>query len=186
MFWKCGSDLIKSCLKKGQKAGKDACFMGFENDGNVNENSVEDIVSKYRPNLSKITPYLNWLKDNMSNEVAQSYSNSDLKSLPFPVYDSNLLSFVKAVQETDLLDRNYVYVYSRNHLNSAKDELSFIQDADIRNMDDLAGILSKYILTGMTKGTVWAEGVHNGVLYNVVRKMDELVKFWGCEDQSRI
>ncbi|WP_024867023.1 hypothetical protein [Butyrivibrio sp. FCS014] len=155
--------------------------MSIENDNNVNENSVEDIVSRYRPELSKLVPYLNWLKDNASNDVAQSYSNSELKSMPFPVYDSNLLAFVKAAQNTNLLDRNYVYVYSRNRLNTAKDELSFIQNAQISNMDDLAGILSKYILSGMTKGTVWAEGVRNGVLYNVVRKMDELVKFWGQE-----
>ena len=152
--------------------------MGIENDGSVNENSVEDIVSRYRPELSKITPYLNWLKDNASHEVAQSYSNNDLKSMPFPVYDSNLLAFVKAAQTTNLIDRNYVYVYSRNRLNSAKDELSFIQDAQITDIDDLAGILSKYILSGMTKGTVWAEGVRNGVLYNVVKKMDDLCRFW--------
>ncbi|MBE5826807.1 MAG: hypothetical protein E7307_09240 [Butyrivibrio sp.] len=155
--------------------------MSIENDNNVNENSVEDIVSRYRPELSKLVPYLNWLRDNASNQVAQSYSNSELKSMPFPVYDSNLLGFVKAAQNTNLLDRNYVYVYSRNRLSSAKDELSFIQDAQISNMDDLAGILSKYILSGMTKGSVWAEGVRNGVLYNVVKKMDELVKFWGQE-----
>jgi hypothetical protein len=101
--------------------------------------------------------------------------------MPFPVYDSNLLAFVKAAQSTNLLDRNYVYVYTRNHLNSAKDEILFIQDAQITDMDDLAGILSKYILTGMTKGSVWAEGVYNGVLYLVVKKMDELCKFWGQE-----
>ena len=155
--------------------------MSIENDNNVNENSVEDIVSRYRPELTKLVPYLNWLKNNAANDVAQSYSNSELKSMPFPVYDSNLLAFVKAAQTTNLLDRNYVYVYSRNRLNNAKDELNFIQNATITNMDDLAGILSKYILSGMTKGTVWAEGVRNGVLYNVVYKMDELVRFWGQE-----
>lgn len=155
--------------------------MSVENDNNVNENSVEDIVSRYRPELEKIVPYVRWLKDNSKHDVAQSYSNSDLKSMPFPVYDSNLLAFVKACQTTNLLDRNYVYVYSRNHLNSAKDEIAFIQDASITDMDDLAGILSKYILGGMTKGTVWAEGVYNGVLCLVVEKMDELCKFWGME-----
>ena len=67
-------------------------------------------------------------------------------------------------------------------MNTAKDELLFIHDAEIRDMDDLAGILSKYILSGMTKGTVWAEGVHNGVLYNVVKKMDELCRIWGREN----
>ena len=155
--------------------------MTMENDGSVNENSVEDIVLRYRPELDKLVPYLNWLKDNASNEVAQSYSNSELKSMPFPVYDSTLLSFVKAAQNTTLIDRNYVYVYSKHRINSAKDELMLINDAQITDIDDLAGILSKYILTGMTKGSVWAEGVRNGVLYNVVKKMDELVTFWAVK-----
>ncbi len=154
--------------------------MGY--DGNdVNENSIEDIVARYRPELDKITPYLGWLRDNIQAEVAQKYSNSDLKSIPFPVYNSNLLAFVKACQTTNLLDRNYVYVYSRNRMNSFKDELLFISDAQIKDMDDLAGILSKYILSGMTKGSVWAEGVRNGVMYAAVKKMDDLVKFWGSE-----
>ena len=155
--------------------------MGNDNDSNINENSIEDIVSRYRPELTKITPYLNWLRDNAKANVATEYSNSDLKSIPFPVYDSNLLAFVKAAQSTNLLDRNYVYVYSRNRLNTPKDEIAFIQNAEIRNMDDLSGILSKYVLGGMTKGTLWAEGVHNGVLYKVVEKMDYLCRFWGQE-----
>ncbi|MBQ9301941.1 hypothetical protein [Butyrivibrio sp.] len=155
--------------------------MSIQNDGSVNENSVEDIVSRYRPEVDKLLPYVRWLQDNAKSEVAQSYSNSDLKSMPFPVYDSNLLMFVKAAQNTNLLDRNYVYVYSRNHLNSAKDELMFIREAQIMDMDDLAGILSKYILTGMTKGTVWAEGVYNGVLFQVVSKMDELLNYWSSK-----
>ena len=155
--------------------------MDIQNDKSVNENSVEDIVSRYRPEVDKLLPYVRWLQDNAKSEVAQSYSNSDLKSMPFPVYDSNLLSFVKAAQNTNLLDRNYVYVYTRNHLNSAKDELLFIKDAQIMDMDDLAGILSKYILSGVTKGTVWAEGVYNGVLYQVVNKMDELLNYWSAK-----
>jgi len=155
--------------------------MSIQNDGSVNENSVEDIVSRYRPEVDKLLPYVRWLQDNAKSEVAQSYSNGDLKSMPFPVYDSNLLMFVKAAQNTNLIDRNYVYVYSRNHLNSAKDELMFISEAQIMDMDDLAGILSKYILTGMTKGTVWAEGVYNGVLFQVVSKMDELLNYWSSK-----
>lgn len=158
--------------------------MGTDNDGNINENSVEDIVSRYRPELDKIIPYLGWLGNNAQTEVVQKYSNSNLKSIPFPVYDSNLLAFVKACQTTNLLDRNYVYVYSRNKINSPKDELLFISDAQITDMDDLAGILSSYILRGMTKGSVWSEGVRNGVLYHTVKKMDDLVKYWSGEKSS--
>lgn len=153
----------------------------MENDRTFNENSIEDIVSRYRPEVDKLMPHLHWLKENAKHEVAQSYSNSDLKSMPFPIYDSNLLAFVKAAQSTNLLDRNYVYVYTRNRLANAKDEILFIQNAEIKDMDDLAGILSKHILSGMTKGTVWAEGVYNGVLYMVVNKMDELLKMWSVK-----
>ena len=46
-------------------------------------------------------------------------------------------------------------------------------------MGDLAGIISGYILRGMTKGSVWSEGVHNKVLYSVIAKMQELITFWG-------
>lgn len=158
--------------------------MGMDNDGTFNENSVEDIVGRYRPELDKLLPYLGWLQRNMKVEVAQSYSNSELKSIPFPVYDSNLLGFVKACQSTNLLDRNYVYVYSRNRIANAKDELLFIADAQITDMDDLSGILSSYILRGMTKGSVWSEGVRNGVLYHTVKKMDDLVKYWSGEKSS--
>ncbi|MEE3495379.1 MAG: hypothetical protein VZR06_09465 [Butyrivibrio sp.] len=153
--------------------------MSLENDNNVNEGSVEDVVERYRPEIQKLTPFLKWLRNSARIDVAQTYSNSELNNtMSIPVYDSNLLAFVKAAQSTNLLDRNYVYVYSRNRLRDYRDELLFIDRAGITDMDDLAGILSKYILSGMTKGSVWAEGVKNGVLYTVVTKMDELVKFW--------
>lgn len=154
--------------------------MGIENDSSVNENSTADIVNKYRNDVSMLTPYLPWLLEHADTSVSESYSSDELShSISFPVYDSTLLSFVKKAQETKLLDRNYVYVYSRNHLSSAADELSFIKNAQIQDMGDLAGIISGYILRGMTKGSVWSEGVHNKVLYSVIAKMQELITFWG-------
>ena len=149
-------------------------------EGKDGENSVEDIVSRYKDDVATLTPYMNWLKEHTSQQVAESYSNSELsRSMPFPVYDSNLLSFVKQAQQTNMINRNYTYVYTRNHIVTYKDELLFISDADIMDMDDLAGILSRYILEGQTKGTVWAEGVYTGVLYQLVYKMDDLIHFWG-------
>ena len=43
--------------KNGAKPEGERRSMGFENDGSVNENSVEDIVLRYRPELDKIVPY---------------------------------------------------------------------------------------------------------------------------------
>ena len=148
-------------------------------EGKDGENSVEDIISRYKDDVATLAPYINWLKEHTNQQVAENYSNSELKSIPFPVYDSELLGFVKQAQQTNMINRNYTYVYTRNHIHSIKDELLFIEDAEIMDMDDLAGILSRYILEGQTKGTVWSEGVSTGVLYKLVYKMDDLIHFWG-------
>ncbi len=146
------------------------------------ENSIEDIVSRYRADVASLVPYLPWLEQHKSAPVAESYGGDRLShSISFPVYDSTLLGFVKQAQRTNFLDRNYVYVYSRNHLQTVEDELKFIQNAGIQDMGDLAGILSKYVMTGMTKGSAWTEGVHSGIFYNVISKMQELLQFWGAE-----
>ncbi|MCR5343974.1 MAG: hypothetical protein K6E70_11515 [Butyrivibrio sp.] len=149
-------------------------------EGKDGENSVEDIISRYKDDVATLAPYISWLKEHTKQQVAETYSNNELaKSIPFPVYDSELLSFVKQAQQTNMIDRNYSYVYRRNHIATYKDELIFIKDAEIMDMDDLAGILSRYILEGQTKGTVWAEGVYTGVLYELIFKMDDLIHFWG-------
>ncbi|MCR5657021.1 MAG: hypothetical protein K6G06_06105 [Butyrivibrio sp.] len=149
-------------------------------EGKEGENSVEDIVSRYKDDVQTLVKYSDWLKEHTQAQVAESYSNSELSnSMPFPVYDSMLLSFVKAAQQTGMMNRNYHYVFTRNHLTNYKDELEFIRRAEITDMDDLAGILSKYILEGQTKGTTWAQGVYTGVLFSVVDKMRELLHEWG-------
>ena len=53
-----------------------------------------------------------------------------------------------------------------------------IERATIREMDVLKGILSKYILGGMTKGRVWTEGVANGSILKVLLKMKEILEYW--------
>lgn len=144
------------------------------------ENSVEDIIARYKDDVETLVPYIGWLKEHTNQQVAQSYSNSEMsQSMSFPVYDSTLLSFVKVCQQTGMMNRNYHYVLVRNHLNNYKDELAFINRAEIMQMDDLAGILSEYILEGQVKGSKWAEGVATGVLYHVVDKMQELLHYWG-------
>ena len=88
------------------------------------------------------------------------------------------MSFIKEAKNTGLMNRNYVYTYSRNHLRTVQDEQSFIDKATIRNMRELSDILSKYVLLGMTKSVVWREGVENRIFLNVITKMKDLVEFW--------
>ena len=91
------------------------------------------------------------------------------------------MSFVKEARNTCFMDRNYVYVYSRKQLKTVKDEMRLIKNATIRDMDDLAGILSHYVLGGQTKARLWSEGVTFGVYFAVLTKMKELIEFWDGE-----
>ena len=145
--------------------------------------SNEEIVEYYRQDAVKLFRYINWLESKNGQRVSSVYGADGIatNSVPFPVYDSTLLSFVKEAENTCFMDRNHVYVYSRNRLNSAKDELRLIQNATIREMDDLAGILSHYIMGGRTKAKLWSEGVTTGVYYALLTKMKTLIEYWDGE-----
>ena len=157
--------------------------MEYGNAGATGENSVEDMIARFKEPLKMLIPYLGWLEENMDKEVAQSYSGSELKnSIPFPVYDSTLLSFVKTAQATGMMDRNWPYVFTRNKIRTLKDEREFIDNAQVQDMEDLFGIIAKYVLSGMTRGGAWGEGVRCGSMYYAIVKMRELMHYWGERD----
>ena len=68
--------------------------------------------------------------------MAETFEGSGIKgsSITFPVYDGTLMSFIKDVQRTTLLDRNYPYIYSRNRMRTLQDELRMIERASIMDM----------------------------------------------------
>ncbi|MDE7339054.1 MAG: hypothetical protein K2N80_00640 [Lachnospiraceae bacterium] len=138
------------------------------------------VVQEYKADVEKLIRYLPWLEEKSGSSVSETYSGSGIgeHSIAFPVYDSMLLGFVKEVQRTNLLDRNYRYIYSRNRIVTQKDELRAISNSDITRMDILKGILSKYVMGGMTKGRMWTEAVQNRIFLNIVKKMKENLEFW--------
>lgn len=138
------------------------------------------VVDEYRPDVERLVRYLPWLEQKAGGNVSENYTGSGIgeNSISFPVYDSTLLSFIKEVQRTTLLDRNYQYIYSRNRIKTLEDELRAISQADITHMDILKGILSKYVMGGMTKGRLWSDAVKNRVFLNCVQKMKENLEFW--------
>ncbi len=154
----------------------------LELSGNKKEDHAycRSLAERYRSDVKIMVRYIPWLESKAGQETSQTYEGQDLSknSMTFPVYDGTLMSFVKDVQRTTILSRNYFYVYSRNHLRTAEDEKKFIASASIMEMDGLTGILSKYIYEGMTKGHVWSDGVKNGVFLSVIRKMKENIEFW--------
>ena len=138
------------------------------------------VVNEYRKDVERLVRYLPWLEEKAGSKVYETYTGSGIEenSIPFPIFDSTLMGFVKEVQRTKLLDRNYPYLYSKYWIKTVKDELKMIAKADITQMDVLKGILSKYVMGGMTKGRLWTEAVQNGIFFHVVKKMKENIEFW--------
>ena len=63
-------------------------------------------------------------------------------------------------------------------MRTLQDELRMIDRASIMDMDILKGILSKYVLGGMTKARLWSEAVYNSIFLKVIRKMKDNLEFW--------
>ncbi len=148
----------------------------------------QQVVNEYRPDVEKLARYLPWLESKLGTSVQQNYSGSGIEknSISFPVYDSTLMSFVKEAQRTKLMDRNYRYVYSRCRIRTLQDELQIIEKCTIREMGVLKGILSRYVMEGMTKGRMWSEAVEKGIFLYVLRRMKSNLDFWDTPVQTRV
>ena len=89
-----------------------------------NENEyLEELMKKYRDisqSLLRYIPYFEQKKGQKNYQIYQGEQNTN--SVAIPVYESTLLSFVKEVQRTGLVDRNYVYALSRNGIRTHEDE----------------------------------------------------------------
>lgn len=146
----------------------------------TNQLSNEEIVDYFRQDAEKLFRYLPWLEGKSGHAICNIFKEEGIaqNSVAFPVYDSTLLQFVKEAEGTRFMDRNHVYVYSRNQLKTCQDELRLIEKATLRDMEQLGGILSHYILKGRTKALLWSEGVQNGVYLALLRKMKEIFDFW--------
>lgn len=138
-----------------------------------------ELVEQYKSDVELLIRYLPWLKEKAGKQIYENYSGDGISehSVSFPVYDSTLMALVKDAQRTGFMDRNHVYVYTRNRLKTAKDEIAFVGNCNLEEMGSLGCILSHYIMGGMTKGTVWTQGVENGVLYETIYRMYEIIKF---------
>lgn len=140
----------------------------------------EQMIAEYREEVEKYIKYIPWLQQKAGIEVSSIYKGDNITahSVAFPVYDGTLMNFVKEMSKSKFMDRNYPYVYSRNGIHNVRDEKRMIEKATIRDMGILGGILSKYVLGGMTKGTLWSEAVTEGIFLDVLLKMKEVVEFW--------
>lgn len=138
------------------------------------------ILEEYKQSVKPLLVYLPWLEQHSGRSAVSIYGSDGIKenSLSFPVYDSNLIRFVKEAEKTTLMDRNYRYVYSRNRLESHEDERLLIHKATWRDWDKLRGILSRYVLGGRTKAVLWSQAVKEDIFYLVLLQMKEIAELW--------
>lgn len=160
--------------------------LGIQGDRNMEkeQSNYKILADRYKADVMKLAAYIPWLEQNTGKRVSSVYeSNGELHgSITFPVYEGTLLQIIKTARNTQFMNRNYVYVYSRNHIKTVADELKMINKSSAKEFDILIGILSKYVLLGMTKSTLWSTGVTEGVFLNLFTKMKEIIDFW-CQKQ---
>lgn len=134
----------------------------------------------YRADVELLVTYIPWLESKVGQVVSKAYEGDETakSTFSFPVYDTMLLNFVNDASRTGLMDDNYSYTYSQYFIKNHEDELKAIEGADIKHVDILCGILSKYVKGGMTKGALWTQAVEEGTFLEVVKKLRSLSELW--------
>ncbi|MCR5311435.1 MAG: DUF6508 domain-containing protein [Lachnospiraceae bacterium] len=137
-------------------------------------------LGEYREDVEKLLKYLPWLEQKAGNIVSRIYDEDGLSgtTISFPVYDSTLMNFINEATASGLMDDNYHYAYSRNSIHNVADEKAAIERATVADSEVLTGILSRYVLGGRTKGTLWSEGVSEGIFLLILKKMKKLLEIW--------
>ena len=87
-------------------------------------------------------------------------------------YEPTLLAFVKEAKNSTFLDRNYPYVFTRNHIKSPADSRNMIESAKLTDIDILRGILSKYVIEGSYRSSCWIEAVNEDIFLLILKKFE--------------
>lgn len=146
----------------------------------MDKDYMRQLAEKNKRELEPLLKYLTWLEKNKGSKASTNYDGRENgnNTMSFPIYDSTLLSFVKEAGKTTLMDKNYVYVYSRLCLQTPADEKQAIERASLQDWNVLCGILTKYVRGGMTQSYLWTQGMEEGIFYLVIAKMKEVVEYW--------
>ena len=158
-----------TCLRRGNRVKME------------NENIYrQELIGKYRQAIEGMFRYIPWLEQKTGEKLFHNYSGEEKleKSIPVPVYDSTLLGFVKDMQKTGMMDRNYVYTYSHYGIRNEQDELRLIGQVELKEIEAIFAVMAKYVLGGMTKGRLWSMGVENGVYLHGLKRIKELLEIW--------
>ncbi|MBR1693120.1 MAG: hypothetical protein IJ711_10185 [Lachnospiraceae bacterium] len=141
--------------------------------------STQELVERYKDEVEYFSRYIPWFEKKTADMVARMYRGEGTNdTFAFPVYDATLLSFINEAGTASFINPNYRYIYSRYDIHNYKDEWRAIEETTIMNMEVIGGILSKYILGGVTKAALWKEAVQYEIFLRCLKKMKEIVEFW--------
>ncbi|MBO4890874.1 MAG: hypothetical protein J5574_07770 [Lachnospiraceae bacterium] len=139
-------------------------------------NLREQIIEEYKEDLTKLLKYLPYLEKRGGKDVQNFYEgDGEQKVIPVPVYDSTLLAFVKEAQKTKFMNRNYPYTYRKWRMPTPNAERVAMESATIRDIDLFRGILSKYVMEGMRKSTMWTTAVEEKIFVTALVKLRSLI-----------
>lgn len=144
---------------------------------NANNDFQNSQQTELYEKLNPLFAYIPYLRDKEGSKTSSPLSGdaAPKSSVPVPVYDSTVLAFVKEAQRTGLMDRNYVYAYSKMRANNPSDERLAISSAKFTDIDGVIAIMTKYVLMGMTKGNMWSIAVEEGIWLHCLLKIKELL-----------
>lgn len=154
--------------------------MGTANDGRDDLAYRRELVEKYKPIVERFITYISWLESKRGDSVSNKFTGEGIgeNSIPFPVYDSTLLALIKLFQNSGLVDRNYVYVYSKNRIKTQEDEFKLIERSELKDTANIAAVISRYVLEGMRRGYMWTEAVTSGIFLEAIKKFKSNIEFW--------
>jgi hypothetical protein len=165
--------------------------MGNENTNQQPEHDSEktyllQMLADYRQKLEPYFAYIPWFMERDGKSPEKIYeSDQDISgTISVPVYESTLLGFVKSMNESGLMNRNYPYVYSKHNIHTYADELAHIEKCELRDIEDILGIISHYVLGGMARGRLWTEAVEMGIFYHALVKIKDILSRWEDKKSS--
>lgn len=140
--------------------------------------SREQIIELYQDDAMKLLQFRNWVKAAAGKETLDIYRGEgiDKSSMTVPVYDENLLNFIRTAKQTQFMNRNYVYTFSKYRIKTAEEEIRHIECCTLQDVKIVGDILSKYCYGGDIKAVRWSEGVKNGVYLAILNKLKELLE----------
>lgn len=141
---------------------------------------AEIILKDHRDEVIKLIEFIPWFEKKVGKKATKTFKGDKEEplSMQFPVYEATLMKFINMAKETGLMNENYLYVYSHCGIKSIDEERMAIENATLTDGTILSGILSKYVLGGFTKSTVWTTAVKEGIFLDVLKKMKVLLEIW--------